>query len=116
MIYSIIGACGDVYALWVFYLAVMALMRARDAGTLSRPALVLGYPILALGYLLDFLVNFFILTWILLEVPRELVVTARLSRHRTNGPGWRYNVCTWICSNLLDAFDPGGCHCSKPHD
>jgi len=39
---------GSMYVLWVFYLAVMNLKRARDAGTLTKPALVLGMPVLNL--------------------------------------------------------------------
>ena len=37
------------YALWIFYLAVMNLKRARDAGLLNLTAKCLGYPILIAG-------------------------------------------------------------------
>lgn len=33
-----------VYALWIFYLAVMNLKRANDAGKLSKPAKFFGTP------------------------------------------------------------------------
>ncbi|MET3132224.1 hypothetical protein AAKU55_002494 [Oxalobacteraceae bacterium GrIS 1.11] len=99
------------YALWLLYLAVMNLQRARDAGTLSRPARCLGLPLLYCGLLVDFLVNVLVLTVLLLEWPREWLVTARLSRHIKDAPGWRRSVSAWICSNLLDSFDPSGCHC-----
>ena len=36
-----------IWALWIFYLAVMSLYRANAAGTLSTPAKWLGYPVLA---------------------------------------------------------------------
>lgn len=101
------------YGLWVLYLAVMNLSRANNAGSLTKWAKRFGYPILAAGYLMDFLVNMILLSVIMLEVPREWLVTARLTRHINSGPGWRYQFATWICSNLLDFADPSGCHCKK---
>jgi len=98
------------YALWVFYLAVMNLKRAKDAGKLSVAARVFGTPVLVVGYLLDMLANVIPMTLILVELPRETTVTSRLKRHIT-GTGWRARVASWMCKNLLDAFDPSGCHC-----
>lgn len=110
-LYAVACAFAGMYALWLHYLAVMALMRARDAGTLTPWARRLGYPILFVGYGLDFLVNVFVLSFLLLEVPREWLVTARLSRHINGAPGYRQSFSAWVCSNLLDAYDPSGCHC-----
>lgn len=97
------------YMTWLFYLSVMALMRARDAGTLSPFASALGYPLLVVGYVLDFATNVVICTPILLELPQETTVTARLSRHKKAG-GWRGVVATWVGNHLLDPFDPDGRH------
>lgn len=111
---------GLVYALWAFYLAVMALKRAKDAGQLSRPALVLGMPIVLVGLALDFVTNLLVMTLVLLELPRHTTVTARLKRHAylaleaahfDEPPPWRSKVSAWICSNFLDVFDPTGKHC-----
>lgn len=96
----------SVYALWLFYLAVMALYSAKKKGTLTKPALVLGYPILIVGALLDFFVNAVLMTVLMLEPPREWLVTQRLSRHLKRGEGWRKAVASWVCRNLLDTFDP----------
>jgi hypothetical protein len=104
-------AIGCIYALWLFYLAVMNLIRARDAGTLSRPAYILGLPILLIGLAIDFLTNMILVTILFLELPREPLVTARLSRHINESTGWRKHLAQWFCKNLLDAFDPSGCHC-----
>lgn len=101
----------SVYGLWVFYLAVMNLKRAKDAGTLRPWARRLGGPVLFVGVLLDLLVNWLVFTVLLLELPRETLVTARLKRHLASGAGWRYRVARWFCADLLDAFDPSGCHC-----
>lgn len=105
------GILGMLYTLWVAYLAVMTLARARDADRLPKWALWLGQPLLWFGYLFDFIVNVFILSWILMEIPREVTVTARLSRHIKTSDGYRKMIATWICKNLLDFADPNGCHC-----
>lgn len=97
------------YVLWLFYLAVMALKRARDDGKLSPFATALGYPLLMFGYLLDFVVNVVICTPLLLEIPRETTVTARLSRH-VDDDTWRGAVARWVGLHLLDPFDPDGRH------
>jgi hypothetical protein len=99
------------YPLWVMYLAVMNLERARDAGTLTPHARALGTPLLFLGLLVDFLYNVVVLTVLFLELPRELLVTARVSRHKKDGRGFRKALATWFCVNLLDPYDPDGCHC-----
>lgn len=105
------GVAAGVYALWLYYLAVMSLKRAQDAGTMSPWARRFGYTILAIGYGLDFAVNVFVLSFLLLEPPRELLVTARLSRHILANSGYRKRFSTWVCANLLDPYDPSGCHC-----
>jgi uncharacterized membrane protein YhaH (DUF805 family) len=95
------------YVLWVVYLAVMNLKRVRDAGNLSRAALVLGVPVLIAGLLVDLFCNV-LLSVILLELPRETTVTARLKRHN-QGTGWRKTVAGWF-EPILDPFDPSGNH------
>ena len=99
------------YVLWVFYLAVMGLKRARDAGSLTKWALVFGYPVLIVGYAMDIFVNVTILTVLFLEWPHETLVTSRLKRHIIESSGWRETMAAWICGNLLNAFDPNGKHC-----
>lgn len=104
-------ALGSAYALWVFYLAVMALKRARDAGTLSPVALRLGWPVLLVGLAIDAAVNLTVASVLFLELPRELTVTARLTRHIEQRPAhWRGRLALWITSHLLDTFDPSGLH------
>lgn len=109
-----VAAFGGTYVLWVFYLAVMALMRARDAGTLSKPAYILGLPVLWIGLLIDFLVNVFVMSILMLEMPSEGTVTSRLSRLQAEeADTWRGKFATWFCVNLLDTFDPTGKHCKQ---
>lgn len=97
------------YALWVFFLAVMSLKRAKDAGLLTTTAKCFGYPVLFAGLLLDFLANTFVLTVLLLELPREGTVTSRLKRHNAASTGWRKAVAAWA-EPLLDPYDPSGDH------
>jgi hypothetical protein len=99
------------YATWFFYLAAMNLIRAKDAGTLSLPSKILGWPIVVVGITIDMLVNLIIMTVLLLEIPKEWLVTARLSRHIKDSTGFRKAIAVFICTKLLDTFDPSGTHC-----
>lgn len=97
------------YTLWVFYLAVMTLKRARDANLLTKTATVFGVPVLVIGLILDFIANVFVMSLILLELPKETTVTARLKRHNKESTGWRLSIVKWA-EPLLDPFDPSGDH------
>ena len=97
------------YALWVFYLAVMNLKRVRDQNKLTKTALYLGIPVLWTGVVLDAFVNIFIVSVILWEFPKELLVTARFKRHNAAPSGWRKKIVAWF-EPLLDPFDPDGNH------
>jgi hypothetical protein len=103
--YIAAGAVFLAFATWTLYLAVMMLKQKRD--TLPPFAKACGMGVLWIGYLFD--VAFNIMASIaFLEPPRELLFTARVSRH-INEPGYRGNLSRWFCSNLLDPFDPGHC-------
>lgn len=102
----------SLYLLWLFYLALTNLERAKRAGTLSKTAYGLGLPLLAIGVLIDVFCNVVVMTLLFLELPQEPTVTQRLTRH-SDDPGWRGKASRFICQNLLDTFDPSGCHCKK---
>lgn len=95
------------FVTWIFFLAVMDLKKARDAGRLTKAAQMLGYLILGPGYALDFLFNV-ASSFLFIEFPKELLFTARVSRH-IKATGWRANLARWFCENLLNPFDPGHC-------
>lgn len=96
------------YALWILYLAVMNLSRVKNMGKLTPLTTALGTPVLFTGYILDALVNWILMTVILLELPKEITVTSRLQRHNQS-TGWRKKVAQWF-EPLLDPFDPSGDH------
>lgn len=108
-LYLVLTALGSTYALWIFYIAVMGLKRAKDAGLLSGTAKALGFPVLIVGYLLDCFVNVFVMTVLFLELPQETTVTSRLKRHNKTSSGWRKAVALWA-EPLLDPYDPSGNH------
>ena len=110
LIYAISSVVGF-WLLWVFFLAVMALKVARDAGVLVKggDAYYIGMSVLFAGWIIDFLVNVFVASIIFLEPPFEMTVTARVTRWKQEG-GWRGNIARWLCVKLLDPFQQGG-HC-----
>lgn len=107
--YTLLVAIAGFYLLWLLFLAVMNLRRAKKAGTLTRTAYVMGLPMLGVGLVLDFLVNAIPMTAILLELPREWTVSARLKRHNLHSTGWRKSVALWF-EPLLDPYDHTGDH------
>lgn len=109
MIDYILFSVISTYALFVFYAAVMNIKRVRDAGKLTLFGKVLSYPTLAIGLVLDFVVNTVVMTVVLLELPREFTVTSRLKRHNANSTGWRLAVVKFF-EPVLDPLDPSGDH------
>ena len=107
IIFYAVASC---YALWILFLAVMSLKRARDAGTITQAAYCLGMPVLYFGLLFDFVLNFSLFSILMLEPPQEWTVSQRMARHIRDGSGWRRSVALWIGDNLLDKFDPSGKH------
>jgi hypothetical protein len=106
---SLLIILGATYALYVFYAAVMNIKRVRDAGKLTWVGKALGYPTLVIGLVLDLFVNLTLMTIVLLELPRELTVTARLKRHHKESTGWRLAVVKFF-EPVLDPLDPSGDH------
>lgn len=101
------------WAFWGLYALIMGLYRAQLAGRLTTSVRILGAPYLIVGYVVDVLCNVTIAAVCFLELPREPLVTTRLSRYIAHGTGWRYRAALWLCSNLLDPLDPRGAHCTK---
>ena len=103
---------GFLYGFWALYVLVMGIYRAHLSGRLPWPAYALGMPWVGIGYLVDIVAQYTIATVYFWDLPRkgEHLVTDRLIRYSA-GTGWRKVKADWICSNLLDVFDPRGDHC-----
>ena len=110
LLYTLI-AIGSFWLLWVFYVAVMHLKIVRDQGKLSKLAYVFGIPTLYLGLAIDTFVNWFVMSFVFMEIPKETLVTKRLSRLWKDDPNsWRGKLARQMSNVLLDAFDPSGDH------
>lgn len=103
---------GFLYGFWALYILVMGIYRAHLSGRLSKAGYVLGLPWVAFGYVVDILAQYTIATIYFMDLPRrnEHLVTDRLKRYSKSN-GWRKIKADWICTNLLDVFDPTGDHC-----
>jgi hypothetical protein len=99
------------WVFWIFFLAVMSLYRAHLNKTISKTALILGYPVLVLGACIDFTMNFTLFSLIFLELPKEYMLTKRMQRYIATDTGWRVKLSKFICNNLLNNFDASGKHC-----
>ena len=93
---------------WVMYLAIMGLIPHRKE--LHPIAKVHAYILVAIGLLMDTILNVVVASVILLQPPREFLLTHRLQKNIRRG-GWRGRVSKWVCEHLLDQFDPKGHHC-----
>lgn len=97
---------------WGFYVLVMGIYRAYLRKKLNYITLPLSAPFVLVGGALDIFANIFIATFLFLELPQELLVTTRLARHnKLDSSGWRTDIASYICTNLLDVFDPTEEHC-----
>lgn len=100
--------------LWLFwgaYVLVMGIYRAYLNKKLTPLTLTMSFPFVVIGGIMDVLANMFIASFVFLEIPKEFLVTSRLARLNAEGTGWRKDIATFVCSNLLDVFDPNGDHC-----
>ena len=96
---------------YVFYLAIMDAMRARD--TMPKVTWFFIGPALLVGVLMDFTLNM-MMTIPFADLPREFLLTKRLHRYRDNpiyDGSRRRKAAKWICENLLNPFDATGKHC-----
>ena len=99
---------------WALYVLVMGVYRAHLAKRLSVSAYTFGVPWVAIGYGVDILANLTFASVVFLDPPREWLVTDRFKRYIKDPAeygAWRYHIALWVCTHLLDVFDPTGDHC-----
>lgn len=100
----------SVTVLWIFFLAVMSLDKANAEGKLTTLCKPFAYVILFLGLLIDLFCQIFIFTFLMLDIPRELTVSERLTRYKDHDNGWRNKFAIWFAKHFLDPFDRRGKH------
>lgn len=97
--------------LWVYYVAAMRLKMVQAQGKLTPAMQWFTYPVLAIGYALDFFVNVIACSILFLEPPFEWTVSARLYRLSTQDKDdWRKARALALRTGLLDEIDPDGIH------
>lgn len=106
-----IGLVAYLLLFFYTYILVMGVYRAHLSNRLKGVLLYLCLPVVGVGYLLDVVANVFIATVFFVELPKEFLVTTRLSRYVAESKDWRFDIALAICDNLLDPFDPTGNHC-----
>lgn len=109
LLYTAAGTA-TLFFLWVFFLAVMCLQAARDAGTITPWGLRFGYIVLGIGYVLDLAGQVVCTLFIFCDVPRELTVSQHVKRLIATGSGWRKARAEWFRDHLLKPFDRTGRH------
>lgn len=101
---------GLLYAMWIFYVAVMHLDKIETEQGLNIPSKILGYPLLVVAFTLDVLLNWIVFTVLFLEFPKELTVSHRLKRWNRTRRGYRKWLIVHIFAPLLNDFDKRGVH------
>lgn len=128
-----VGFMALTFILWFYYVMVMGMQAARDAGRIPADMVRLCWVIAYIGLVYDVLYNVTIGTIFFLDLPREGTLTYRLIRYKEHTnlmhadkwykPRlvvyvinlvrlWRQTQAAWICAKLLDPFAPSGCHCT----
>lgn len=95
-------------ATWLLYVAIMHLRVVRDREGLTLPQKIMGYPLLIIGLICDTLLNWIVVSVLLLELPREALTTARFRRWYRD-TSWRGKQVRWWCRHFLEPFDAGHC-------
>ena len=101
------------WAFWLLFILIMGFYREHLAGRLEGLAKILAAPIVVVGWLVDLISNWTIGTLLFLEPPRSPLemVTQRLSRYMAGPPCRDKRIAEYVCTQLLDLFDPTGGHC-----
>jgi hypothetical protein len=108
---AVITVIAALWLFYVFYVFTMGVYRVQLAGKLTGLSKVLLMPFVVVAVLMDVLCQVTVATVAFAELPKELLVTARLQRYIAGDDGWRKTIAVYICNNLLDPFDPNGKHC-----
>jgi len=106
---------------WVLYVATMGVYRLHLSGQLKSLDISLFtkamcYSLVAVAVVVDALAQYTVATVMFLDLPRrgERLVTDRLQRYVAQPrQDWRSAKAHYVCTHLLDLFDPTGDHCNR---
>ena len=100
-------------ALITFYVLYIATINVWDNRSLVSWWVVGALlPLLVTMVVVDVLMNWTLFTLITLDLPREAFVTSRMKRYRAQTTvNWHSRLATFICTKLLNPFDPTKHHC-----
>lgn len=94
---------------WVLYVAIMSIKEHRK--TMHPFAKLNAYLALVLfAYPWDVVMNLLVCA-AFLRWPRDWLLTGTLKRAINTERNWRETAASWICTHLLNQFDPSGKHC-----
>jgi hypothetical protein len=97
---------GAFYVLWTFFLAYASVKRAYEEKSAPNYVIWLSSPIILIGLIIDIIVNVTIMTFIMVELPKEYTVSTRIHRHRVESSGYRKFVAE-LLTPFLNSFDKG---------
>lgn len=99
----------DLWLFFIMYVASMGMIRAHKEGKINFVLWALCVPFVAIALLVDMVNNIIVFTVLFAEIPKELLVTARLKRHASQHT-FRGKLARWIGDTLLNPFDHTGNH------
>ena len=106
------GAATLFVSTFIIYVAVMKMREVQsEIFRLHWSVRWVCFLILFIGLVLDVLLNWLVLTFVFLELPREFLSTSRVIRHKYHSTHWRHDRALWFCVNWLTPFDER--HCKK---
>lgn len=107
---------------FTIYVAIMKIREVKDRlWRLHWPVRWVCYLILAIGYVSDTMLNWIACSASYLELPKEILTTTRVSRHKNNPSGkwlfwefewlknWRHKQSKYWCQHWLQPFDSAHC-------
>jgi len=75
-----------------------------------RPGLRLSLiPVGVIGAIMDVSFNLTVATVLFLQLPSTFTLTARMAKNKSGPDGWRKELSSWVCMNMLDVFQAGHC-------
>lgn len=104
-----VGLWTGLLVFYILYLAAINIYAHWNELTLN--AKVITAPIVAVMLAVDCFFQQTLFIAIFLDLSQEWLVTQRLQRYRNMPSGWRLELATWICTNMLNPFDPSRKHC-----